>query len=161
MVKRSSTGGIAGQYQAAQGVGGRQTDTPIPWRGGGYLNECTPPEFSKKNAAIKKGMRDPRLDELQRMGLQRPWIEGAEALGVDAILTLWRILDADPSSSYDGTTLRVPLRAWRTYLRFQRNRYIEDLHRRKVAPDEIQRRLLRQLGEKVSISHIKRIAAGR
>jgi len=157
VIKRSSPGGIAEQGQAAQGVGGRQTGAPIPRLGGGYLDECTPPEISKKNAALEKKMRDPRLDELRRMGLQRPWIEGAEAIGVDAILMLWRILDADPSSSCDGTTLRVPLRSWKTYLRYQRNRLIEDLHRCHASPEEIQRRLLGQLGEKLSISHIREI----
>lgn len=94
------------------------------------------------------------------MGLQRSWIRVAEEIGVDALLAAWRILDADPSSSYDGTTLRVPLRSYKTYLKYQRNRYVEDLARRGLPPDEIRRRLLRQLGESVSIRHIKRLAAG-
>lgn len=94
------------------------------------------------------------------MGLQRAWVRAAEEVGVDAVLAIWRILDADPSSSYDGTTLRVPLRAWRTYLRYERNRYIEALRDLKLSPQEIKRRLARQLGEHISISHIRRVMGG-
>lgn len=145
-----------------QGVGARQADPALPILGGGYQDVCTAVEFQKNaRRAEKNAPRDPRLDDLRAMGLQRAWIRGAEEIGVDAVLALWRILDADPQSSYDGTTLRVPLRAWRTYLRYQRNRYIEQLRDIGHGPHEIQRRLARQMGERVSVSHIKRIMAGR
>lgn len=161
MGKRSSEAGIAGADIGLDGVGGRQGAPLSPGRGGGYLDECTAPEFLKKTAALEKKMRDPRLDELRRIGLQRPWIEVAEAIGVDAVLTLWRILDADPSSSCNGTTLRVPLRSWKTYLRYQRNRYIEDLRQRGLSYREIQRRVLVQLGEKLHVDHIRMILGRR
>ena len=145
-----------------QGVGARHGGGGRPSRGGGYQDVCTAPNFKKNPAeAEKSAPRDPRLDDLRAMGLQRAWISAAESVGVDAVLTVWRILDADPSSSYDGTTLRVPLRAWRTYLRYQRNRYIETLREMGQSPHEIQRRLMKQLGERVSISHIKRLLARR
>jgi hypothetical protein len=94
------------------------------------------------------------------MGLQRAWVRAAEEVGVDAVLTIWRILDADPASSYDGTTLRVPLRAWRTFLRYERNRYIDSLRSFGLSPREIQKRLVKQLGERISISHIRRVMGG-
>lgn len=138
------------------GVGARQAGSPPPVAGGGYQDVCT-----TENGEKKPRRRDPRLDDLRTMGLQRAWIAVAEAIGVDATLVAWRILDADPQSSYDGTTLRVPLRSWRTYLRYQRNRYIDSLSSIGLPPQEIQRRLQRQLGEHVSLSHIKRLAARR
>lgn len=144
-----------------QGVGARQEEAPHPTVGGGYQDVCTGMKFEKKSTTEKIDRRDPRLDDLRIMGLQRPWLLVAEEIGVDAMLAAWRILDADPSSSYDGTTLRVPLRSWRTYLRYQRNRYIDSLRNHGLAPQEIQKRLQRQLGERVSISHIKRLAAKR
>ena len=164
--KRSSTAGNAQLSllpgPEAQGVGARPVNPALQPQGGGYLDVCPASEFQKKPTAAEKTARhDPRLDELRAMGLQRAWITAAEAVGVDAVLTIWRILDADPSSSYDGTTLRVPLRAWRTYLRYQRNRYIEILRDMGTSPQDIQRRLVRQLGERVSISHIKRLTARR
>ena len=152
------------------GVGARQGGRATPQGGGGYQDVCTAPNGEKKSTAAPRVApspvpgaptdRDPRLAELRAMGLQRSWIRVAEEIGVDALLAAWRILDADPSSSYDGTTLRVPLRSYKTFLKYQRNRYVEDLARRGLPPDEIRRRLLRQLGESVSIRHIKRLAAG-
>lgn len=144
------------------GVGARQPPPGLHPGGGGYQGVCMGSKFEKKiGEAEKNAAHDPRLDELRAMGLQRAWVAAAEAVGVDAVLAVWRILDADPSSSYDGTTLRVPLRAWRTYLRYQRNRYIDSLRDLGLRPHEIQRRLQQQLGERVSISHIKRLAARR
>lgn len=145
------------------GVGARQAGSGLPPGGGGYQDVCIAANFEKKAADAKKNApdRDPRLEDLRSMGLQRAWVRAAEEVGVDAILTIWRILDADPQSSYDGTTLRVPLRAWRTYLRYQRNRYIEQLRDMGCGPHEIQRRLNRQMGERVSIPHIKRIMNAR
>lgn len=142
------------------GVGARQAGEGTPAGGGGYQDVCAGQKFEKKTTAAEKNdRRDPRLDDLRAMGLQRPWLRVAEEIGVDATLVAWRILDADPSSSYDGTTLRVPLRSWKTFLRYQRNRYIESLRNHGLPPNEIQRRLQRQLGEVVSISHIKRLVS--
>jgi hypothetical protein len=95
---------------------------------------------------------------LRRIGLQRVWLDVAEQIGVDAFLVVWRLIDADPSCSSDGTTLRVPIRLYRTFLRAQRNQYIRTLAGMDVSPREIKRRLSRQFGESVSLRHIKRIA---
>lgn len=144
------------------GVGARQVPTPPPPRGGGYPDVCTVLDFQKKPAAAKKTAppADPRLDELRRMGLPRVWLRVAEAIGIDAFLTTWRILDADPSTWHNETILRIRLRPYRSYLRYQRNRYIEALTAQGLKPDEIQRRLQRQLGETVSHRHITRLGKG-
>ncbi|MBI3140988.1 MAG: hypothetical protein HYZ19_03890 [Rhodocyclales bacterium] len=110
-------------------------------------------------AQPKHDGRDPRLDELRRMGLQRVWIDVAEAIGIDAFLTMWRVLDADPMSWHNDTILRLRLRPYHSYLRFQRNRYIEALAAQGLRPDEIQVRLQRQLCESVSVRHIQRLVA--
>lgn len=94
------------------------------------------------------------------MGLQRVWLDVADAIGADAFLTLWRILDADPSTQHNDTSLRISLRVYRSYLRFQRNRYIEALASQGVPVPEIKRRIERQLCETVSLRHITRLAAG-
>lgn len=139
---------------AAGGVGGRQVDPPPPARGGGYLNTCMVLNFR----APDQKKRDPRLDELQRMGLQRVWLDVAEAIGVDNMLTLWRILDADyAKKGADLGRVLVPIRTYSTYLRYQRNRYIETLQAMSIPPAEIRDRVHRQLGEKLSMTHLYRI----
>ena len=108
-----------------------------------------------------KPSSDPRLDELKRMGLPRWFLRAAEELGTDAALAFWRILDGDPGNWHNDTTLRVRLRPYRSYLRFQRNRFIEALAAQGLRPDEIRVRLRRQLGEDVSHRHITRLAKSR
>ncbi|OHC66530.1 MAG: hypothetical protein A2040_10725 [Rhodocyclales bacterium GWA2_65_19] len=144
------------------GVGARQTPQAKPPRGGGYQDVCTvldfqnPPSGAKKNAPPD----DPRLEELRRMGLSRVWLRVAESIGIDAFLATWRILDADPSTWHNESILRVRLRPYRSYLRYQRNRYIEALTAQGLKPPEIKRRLQRQLGETVSHRHITRLGKG-
>lgn len=148
-------------YQTG-GVGARQGAPALPPGGGGYQDVCTVLDFQKKPADSKKTgpAGDPRLDDLRRMGLPRVWLRVAEAIGTDAFLATWRILDADPSAWHNETILRIRLRPYRSYLRYQRNRYIEALTAQGLKPDEIQRRLQRQLGETVSHRHITRLGKG-
>lgn len=161
--KRSPAGESAQLYLlpglADEGVGARQTSQPPQAGGGGYLDIRSGPKFGKKTpAAENPAARDPRLDELHHMGLARCWLEVAEAIGADAFLTLWRILDADQANWHNDSILRVRLRPYRSYLRYQRNRFIEALAEQGLRPDEIQRRLRRQFGESVSNRHITRLS---
>jgi len=156
--KRSSGRGI-GKDQVRQavpigGVGGRQAPSPPPDGGGGYQDICTILNFGLA-AAQKK--RDPRLDELREMGLQRVWLVIAEDIGVDSFLKVWRILDSDQSSIGDDGRLLVPIRSYSTFLRYQRNRYIEALDNRGMKPTEIREKLNKQLCETISLRHISRI----
>lgn len=143
-------------------VGGRQTSPAPPPRGGGYLDVCTAAKRREKSRAAKKsGAEDPRMHELRRIGLSRLWLDIAETIGVDTFLLVWRLLDADPCTHQDyGSTLRIRLHSYATYMRYQRNRFIESLERQGKSPREIQRIILRDLGEKLSDRHIKRLLAG-
>jgi hypothetical protein len=133
-----------------QGVGGRHGQEAPSTGGGGYPNNCTILNF--QNPAQKK--RDPRLDELSEMGLQRIWLTVAEQIGVDAFLQAWRILDSDRSNeTADGRRL-VPMRSYSSYERYQRNRYIESLARMGLNDQQIRDALEQRIGEKVTKRHI-------
>ena len=142
-----------GTQHQAQGVGGRQPATDTPSEGGGYLDICTTdnPWFGPP--------RDPRLDELRRLGLSRRWIQIAETIGFDAFMSVWQILDEDNHgrgpSERENVRIQVPLFA--KYLRFQRNRYILALDQTGMPPHEIKRKVRDVLREDVSIGHINRI----
>lgn len=164
MEKRNSTGGTGRTYsdqaltpsKGAQGVGGRQAEAPPPPGGGGYLDTCG---FFKFRPPAEQKKRDPRLDELSAMGMPRTWLQVAEAIGVDAFLAMWRILDADETLR-DGkeNMVQAYIRPYRSYLRFQRNRYIETLAALKVPCATIRDMLKRQLGEEISERHISNLA---
>lgn len=132
---------------------GRQMPT-LPAGGGGYLNKCTVLNF-EPDAEQKK--RDPRLDELREMGLPRAWLEVGEAIGVDALMKTWRILDRDEFNHSENGRMLVPMRRYSTFLRYQRNRYIEALNSQGMKPKEIREKINAQLGEQLSICHILRI----
>lgn len=156
--KRNSAHGIA-STQARQGelfeeVGGRQEPSPAPVRGGGYQNKCTVLNFAP---AQKK--RDPRLDELKQIGLQRVWQLVAEEIGVDAFLRTWRILDAEQSSIGDDGRLLIPIKSYRSYQRFQRNRYVDSLVDMGLSPAAIKEHLEKHLNEKLSNRHIWRLTS--
>lgn len=158
--KRNSGAGIEqkqGVDQALpQGVGGRQGNPPPPPGGGGYLDTCGFFKFRPAAPGAEK-KRDPRLDEMVAMGLPRTWLQVAEAIGVDAFLAMWRILDAD-ESLHEDNMVKAHLRPYRSYLRFQRNRYIETLAALKVPCATIRDMLKRQLGEEISERHIFNLA---
>jgi len=156
--KRNSgagTGQVQGGDQALpQGVGGRQAAPPPPAGGGGYLDICSVFKF---RAADDQRKRDPRLDELISMGLPRTWLQVAETIGIDAFLAMWRILDAD-ESLHEDNMVQAHLRPYRSYLRFQRNRYIETLAALRVPCATIREMLKSQLGEEISERHIFNLA---
>jgi len=150
-VKRSSRRETA---KVSEGVGGRQADSPHSTGGGGYLNVCTVSNFEPDGVQKK---RDPRLDELREMGLQRAWVEVGEAIGVDALLEAWQILDRDEFGHYADGRMLVPLRRYSIFLRYQRNRYIEELSRQGMTTREIREKVRGQLGEKLTFNHVWRI----
>lgn len=135
-------------------VGARHGCIGLSGGGGGYLNICTGSNFEEKNGAAKK--IDPRLDELREMGMQRFWLSAAERFGVDWLLEFWRMADADIDVSQNGM-VSMAFRPYRSYMRYQRNRYIEELVNRGIGPDEIRTLLRQQLGEEISKRHILRL----
>lgn len=162
MEKRNSERGSAQLHlfdlPPAPGVGGRQKEASPSAAGGGYLETCTPPKFSAPEQEKKSAPRDPRLDELRRMGLQRVWLEVAEEIGVDAFMAMWRILDRDPACHHSDGYLKITLKKYRAYLRFLRNRMIETLAGMGFSNTTIIQRIKEQLGEEVSLRHLQRIA---
>lgn len=143
---------------AAKGVGGRHGSSPPPRRGGGYLDKC---DVLKIRPEVKKSA-DPRFDELVAMGLQGYWLQVAQYLGVDAFLAMWRILDANrdnmPETGGNSGSMSPTLRRYSGYLRFQKNRFVENLAAQGLAPKEIQQRVQTQLCESISIVNIRRLA---
>lgn len=133
-------------------MGARQAGSAGWARGGGYLENCGAGEFQPP---------DPRMDELRRIGLPRAWLMVAERIGFDAWLDVWRMLsDADFHAEIrmDTGGTRMPrLRSFASYLRFQRNRYIESLSERGLDAEEIQRAVARNLGESLSPDQISRL----
>ncbi len=137
-------------------VGGRRPPAIAAPGGGGYLGSRTTSNVVESIALFD---RDPRMTELRAMGLPSVWLRVAETIGVDAFLATWFILDAEPSfqEQAPGEPIRIALRRFSSWLRFQRNRYIEALAAAGANPREIQERLQKELCEKVSIRHISRI----
>lgn len=138
-------------YADVEGVGARQAGNPEGYRGGGYLDECIDPEL----------FTDARVRELAEMGMPRIWLTVAEELGYDVFMALWRILDAAMELRSDSDSMiLVQLRRYRSFQRFQRNRYIETLAP-LLSDAEIQARLIAELDEKLHISHVRRISRRR
>jgi hypothetical protein len=84
----------------------------------------------------------------------------ADAIGVDAFLAMWRIYDAEPSCGTESDDLNIRMRSYRSYLRFQRNLYIEGLSGTGKSTKSIQKSVHRHLCERISIRHITRIISG-
>lgn len=182
--KRSSHSGIAqlvlqltvdepDQGQSNKGVGVRRSPSPPPAGGGGYQKNRDffeiRPGVKKVDApisAIRADLKqhvDPRLAELAAMGLADYWLQVAEYLGVDAFLGMWRILDANSrnipqTKGNGGNSMSPSLRPYSGYLRFQKNRFVENLAAQGVPPKEIQKRVQQQLCETISIVHIWRLS---
>jgi hypothetical protein len=99
-----------------------------------------------------------KFRELADMGLPLIWLEVARAIGYDSFIKLWQLLDADYERRDDaGSMIELELRRYRSFRRFQRNRFIEAL-----APlmdnEAIQLRVRVELGENLSLHHVRRLA---
>lgn len=134
---------------AARGVGARQAGRPPRAGGGGYLDGRT---------ATEVGV-DPRLRELAEIGLQAHWLAVANVAGYDRFIGLWRLLSADPSLRNDDDQIELRLRPFRSFERYQRNRYIDTLVSAGMRASEIHDLVRKDLGEKLTLRHIKRLAA--
>lgn len=95
------------------------------------------------------------------MGLARTHLQVAAEIGVDAFLAMWRIYDGDQAYCTDKGDLEIRMRPYRSYLRYQRNRFIEALIAQGLTQGEIQKRVKEDLCEKVSTRHISRVGRGR
>jgi hypothetical protein len=92
------------------------------------------------------------------MGLPAIWLDVARDLGYDRFLAMWRRLDAAVElRSESDSMIEIQMRRYSSFQRYQRNRFIESL-----APflgnAEIRDRVKVQLGEKLSLNHVRRLA---
>lgn len=136
-----------------QGVGGWQEPPPPPLGGGGYLENCTGLNFGRAAPA----RRDPRLDELSRLGLRAEWLRVAEAIGVDAFLRMWQILDCEEAPRDDSGVLTLKLRSYDAWRRLQRNQHIRALKHAGEKPAAIAERITENYGEQLSRRTIDRV----
>lgn len=134
---------------AAQGVGARLRTRAVRRGGGGYLNGCTPSELRQ----------DPRLRELAEIGLSSTWLGVAHLLGYDQFVAMWRLLSSNAALRDDDNQIALRLRPFRAYERYQRNRYIATLVQAGIKPSQIHEMVRQDLGEKLGLRHIKRLAA--
>lgn len=145
--------GLPGAPLGGLPAGARRAGDAGPAGGGGYRNIC-----GSENVRAAAPNRDPRLSELEKVGLPRLWLAVAERVGFDAWLDVWRMLSADRARDREEGGLRMPkLRDFEAYLRFQRNRYIEALARQGAEPAEIRKLVEKNLGERLDESHVERL----
>ena len=132
------------------GVGARHKETKIPEGVVGYLDNCTSSDFLEKLF-----LHDPRISELREMGLSRHWVDIAEAIGFDSFIVVWQKLSDHDDSRSNNCSVYVPKFAG--WLKYQRNRVIISLRSSGACYLDIQHALKKDLGETVSVAHIKRI----
>jgi len=103
------------------------------------------------------GKFDTRRAEFVDMGLGAVWLALIDTIGVDSFLAVWRILDAHPPHWHDSGRLRIEIRRYCAYLRFQRNRYVEALYQAGTPLPEIKRRVDLAFGENLTEAHLSRL----
>lgn len=91
------------------------------------------------------------------MGLPEVWLKVAHSIGSQNFIRMWAILGQEPSFQASDGQIAAKLRPFRSYLRFQRNRYIEDLITRGWDSRQIQEEIERQLCESLTLGHISRV----
>jgi hypothetical protein len=98
------------------------------------------------------------LRELAEIGLAPHWLAIAEIAGYEAFLAVWRHLSSLPQLRDDDNQIELRLRPFRSWERYQRNRYIETLVASGMQHRQVHEMLLRDLGERLSYRQVKRLA---
>jgi hypothetical protein len=132
-----------------RGVGARQAQRAARRGGGGYLNACTPSELRE----------DVRLRELAEIGLSATWLAIAKLVGYDTFVAIWRSLSADHALRNEHNQIELQLRPFRSYERYQRNRYIDTLVASGFKLSDIDQTMRHHLGEQLSKRQIHRLVA--
>lgn len=135
------------------GVGARRMDPPPPSGGGRYLDI-----YNVSEAALAAQMRtqDPRLAELEDIGIRPDWLEIAGILGVDDFLIFWALIDRRFGIDM---LCRLKLPKYSRYLKYHRNKRIVELKSAGINKHRIRRIITTEFRENVSIRHIDRILA--
>jgi len=161
--KRSTTTGMIDMNDQVDalsvGVGGRQEGSQAPTGGGGYLDECTISGPSLKNS--RSAANDPRLNDLRSIGISQKLFAVAEVVGFDYFIEIWKIFDQENlnRSRCSSVDVRIGIPRFRSYLLFQRNKYIAALADEGYSTKEISRILKKELCDSVSLRHISRIVS--
>lgn len=96
------------------------------------------------------------------MGLPNVWLEVARAIGYEKFMEMWAILDRSVQLRSEAESMiEVQLRRLSSFHRYQRNRFIEALVASGLDDKTIRATVSAQLGEKLSLSHISRLAGRR
>ena len=148
-VTRSSSDGTIVNNALLEGVGARHKDHFQSQEGGGYLDNCTDFEIFEKKS------RDPRLDELDDMGVGGFWRDMANEIGFDAFMVVWERLSGQAASRDDGNRVYVP--RFDAFMRYQRNRFLLSLASTGLKSKEIRVHVLSELNEDISVNHISRL----
>ncbi len=153
--KRSSITEMPASSPAAHGVGGRHSPASPSPQGGGYQVVYTDSDAAVRAAA------DQRMNELREIGLSRVWLDVAEAIGIDAFLDVWQILDRENlgMGAERRELVRLYIPHFSTFLKFQRNRYIQTLAQQGAQAREISALIWHELREKISVRHVARLIA--
>lgn len=155
---RNSSDGLGEGYALPGGVGGRQPGTHPGRQGGGYQDIYTSPtaDFKKKSRAPSDS-EDPRLAELEEMGLPDRWLQIARGIGFDNFMEVWRILDEDnPADTIvRGEQVRIWIPRIARYVLYQRNLYIRSLAHLPI--DEIIERLRIEQGVSLHRRTVQRV----
>ena len=128
------------------GVGARRRTRPVRRGGGGYLNGRTHAELRD----------DPRLRELQEIGLREHWIEVAQEIGYDAFLAMWRLLSKRESLRDDSNQIALTLRPFASFERYQMNRYVETLIASGLSAVQIHSDIRQNLQWPMTITQVRR-----
>ncbi|MCW7553666.1 hypothetical protein NX722_13715 [Endozoicomonas gorgoniicola] len=139
-----------------EGVGARHKHSHPPLQGGGYLNICTDSEVCLPENSPAS------LSELAAMGVSRTWCNVASAIGTEAFLEVWQILDQshDQGAELNGS-IRVTVPRYERFLRYQRNRVIRSLANQGKNPADIQKYLKAEMNIDISLRTVQRIASKR
>ena len=136
-----------------EGVGARHKHPHPPQQGGGYLNICSDSEVCLQQKSTAS------LSELSAMGVPRTWCNVAAAIGIEAFLEMWQILDQshDQGAELNGS-IRVTVPRYERFLRYQRNCVIRSQVRHGKSPAAIQQYLKAEMNIDISLRTVQRIA---
>ncbi len=134
-------------------AGGRQLPFSIPLQGGGYLDN-----YSVLELQPREPIRDPRLDDLKKMGLHKTWQNIAAAIGMDNFLAMWRMLSEDSQfTATNSGRIKADLRNYSSYKRMVRDRYILCLYDAGYSYREITEKITQSLGLQIREDNVVRI----
>lgn len=93
------------------------------------------------------------------MGLSSVWLQIADMIGYDTFVAIWRFVDAQPELRDDSNQIALTLRQYRTFERYQRNRYVETLVVAGLNASQIHAMVNKELREGLTFRHVKRLIA--